>query len=261
MTVGSALILSIIEGITEFLPVSSTGHLILANTLLGIKQTETVKSFELFIQLGAILAVVFLYAQRIWREIKFWKILAIAFFPTGILGFTLYKGIKSSLLGNPVITIVSLGVGGLLLIAFERWHPAAKNHIQAGKTDRMAIRPMQALLISIGQSAAMIPGVSRSAATIVAGMLTGLSRAQAVEFSFLLAIPTMIVAVGYDLMKTAGQVSAQDIPLFILGFFGSFLTALITIRWFLRFISRHSFTGFGVYRIMLAIVYALFFLR
>lgn len=260
MTIALAALLSILEGITEFLPVSSTGHLILASTVLGIPQTDTVKSFELFIQLGAISAVILLYGRKIAHDSSLWKTLVLAFLPTGIIGLTLYKLIKSVLLGNPWITVVSLGFGGLFLIAFERWHPAAQKRDPSQETNLATIRPGQAIWIGLGQSLAMIPGVSRSAATIVAGMLTGLSRTQAVEFSFLLAIPTMIVAVGYDLIKTAGQLSVTDLPVFFVGFVGAFLTALVTIRWFLRYISGHTFAVFGVYRIILAITY-IFLLR
>lgn len=257
MTVGMALVLSIIEGITEFLPVSSTGHLILAGSLLGILSTDTVKSFELFIQLGAISAVVVLYARTILSNIRLWKVLAIAFLPTGIIGLTLYKLIKSVLLGNPLITVFALGIGGIAIIAFETWHPAAKKSNQS-PTDLAAMRPVQALWIGVGQSLAMIPGVSRSAATIITGMLTGLSRTQAVEFSFLLAIPTMAFATGYDLVKTADQLSFQDMPVFAVGFFGAFVTALITIRWFLRYVSGHTLAPFGIYRIALALAYLAF---
>lgn len=257
MSVGIAVVLSIIEGITEFLPVSSTGHLILAGTLLGIPQTDTVKSFELFIQLGAITAVVLLYARRILNTTRLWKVLALAFIPTGILGLTLYKLIKSVLLGNPLITVCALAVGGILLIAFEWWHPAATNPHAAKERDLATLSPMQAIWIGLGQSFAMIPGVSRSAATIVTGMSNGLSRTQAVEFSFLLAIPTMVFATGYDLIKTADQLSLQDIPIFAIGFIGAFITALITIRWFLRYIAHHTFVPFGIYRIAVAIAYVL----
>ncbi len=256
MTVGMALILSIIEGITEFLPVSSTGHLILAGMLLGIPSTYAVKSFELFIQLGAISAVVVLYARTILSNIRLWKVLAIAFLPTGIIGLTLYKLIKSVLLGNPLITVAALGIGGVLLIVFEKWHPAAKKS-DPPPMDLATMRPVQAILIGLGQSVAMIPGVSRSAATIITGMLTGLSRTQAVEFSFLLAIPTMAFATGYDLLKTADQLSFQDMPVFAVGFVGAFITALITIRWFLHYIAHHTFVLFGIYRIAVAIAYVL----
>lgn len=257
MTIALAALLSILEGITEFLPVSSTGHLILASTVLGIPQTDTVKSFELFIQLGAILAVLALYYQRILHDRKIWKPVALAFLPTGIIGLTLYTLIKSFLLGNPWVTIIALGIGGLVLIIFERWYPGAKKHTSSQETGHMNISPIQALWIGIGQSVAIIPGISRSAATIVTGMMTGLSRTQAVEFSFFLAIPTMVFATGYDLLKTVNQMSIADLPVFAVGFVGSFLTAWVTIRWFLRYVARHTFVLFGIYRIVLALVYLL----
>lgn len=249
-----ALVLGIVEGITEFLPVSSTAHLILTSHALRYTDDEFLKSFEIIIQLGAILAVVALYWRRL-LDVRLLRTLAIAFFPTGVIGLTLYKVVKGYLLGNLTIVLLSLLVGGAALILFDRRAPGTDE-----PADFSRISTRQAVLIGLFQSLAMIPGVSRSAATIVGGSLLGLPRRTIVEFSFLLAVPTMAAATGLELVKGyRGLVGHFDV--LALGFVVSFVTALFAVRTFLAYIRRRSFAAFGWYRIALAVVYYVVFLR
>ncbi len=244
-----ALILAIVEGVTEFLPISSTGHLILVSKILHLTQSEFVKSFEIFIQLGAILAVVLIYADTIWHDRNLVKKIIVAFLPTAVLGLIFYSFVKKYLLGSTIVTLLALLIGGILLIIFERWYQVR----QAPKTNLSQINFKQAFIIGIAQSFAMIPGVSRAAATIVGGLGLGLDRASAVKFSFLLAIPTMLAATGLDLFKSGFDFTGQELYLLTIGFLGSFITAFFAVKFFLRFIRTHSFVSFGVYRIILAI--------
>jgi len=202
MTLFHSILLSIIEGVTEFLPISSTGHMILAVRAIRIPETEFLKSFEIIIQLGSILAIVFLYAKRIVTDKTSWLKIFVAFLPSGIVGFILYKIIKQYLLGNPLVVVISLFVGGIVLILIEGYLKPKGKEV---KISELTIP--QAILIGLFQTISIIPGVSRSGATIIGGMLTGLSRKEAVEFSFLLAIPTMAVATGYDLIKSSPNFS------------------------------------------------------
>ena len=254
LTIIQAVILGLIEGFTEFLPISSTGHLILASKLLQIESTDFVKSFEIFIQLGAILAVVVLYLRRILSSRTILLKIAAGFVPTGIIGFFLYSTVKTYLLGNSLVTLWSLLIGGAWLIIFERWN---KTPLSVG-TDSDVITYRAAVLIGIFQSLAFIPGVSRAAASIIGSRLLGYSRETAVEFSFLLAIPTMLAATGYDILKGGVILNQEKFIVLGLGFITAFIVALITIKWLIVFIKHHSFTGFGIYRIVLAA--ALFFL-
>lgn len=246
------LILSIIEGITEFLPVSSTGHLILATKLLHIPESDFSKSFDIFIQLGAIMAVVSLYFARIRKEPMIIKPILIAFLPTGVLGVVFYKIIKSYLFGNDMVVVLALGGVGALLIMLERYwkkHPISKN------TTIMTLKTKDLLTIGFFQSFSMVPGVSRAASTIVGGMLTGLNRKEAVEFSFLLAVPTMAAATGLDLLKSAHNFTANELVLLGAGFLISWITAFLVIKTFIRMVANATFTGFGYYRIAIAMLY------
>ncbi|MFA5261175.1 MAG: undecaprenyl-diphosphatase UppP [Candidatus Omnitrophota bacterium] len=250
MNLFHAFILGVVEGLTEFLPVSSTGHLILSARLLGLPQTEFLKSFEIAIQLGAILAVVVFYARSFLVKREVLKRILVAFIPTGIAGLAFYKIIKKFLLGSPDVVVVSLFLGGILLIVFEKFYrekPGAKEDLS-----RLSFR--DAVLIGLFQSLAMIPGVSRSAATIVGGLVLGLRRKTIVEFSFLLAIPTMTAASAFDLLKSAGDLSwgAGQISLLAVGFVTSFAVAMISVKFLLHFIQRNNFVVFGVYRILAA---------
>ena len=255
MTAFEAIILGIIEGVTEFLPISSTGHLILVSHLLNIPNSDFLKSFEIVIQLGAICAVVLLY----WRSFLSFPIvtrLLIGFLPTAIIGFTLYPLVKGYLLGNIKVVVTALALGGLFLIIFELLHKEK----DGSKQTISEITYKQAFLIGIFQSIAIIPGISRSAATIIGGLLVGLKRVTIVEFSFLLAVPTMTAATGYDILKNYSIFSTETTLLLILGFVTAFIVALLVITSLLKFIKKHTFIPFGIYRIVLASVFFLVFL-
>ncbi|KKU92248.1 MAG: Undecaprenyl-diphosphatase [Microgenomates group bacterium GW2011_GWA1_48_10] len=256
VTIFQALLLSLVEGITEFLPISSTGHLILASQILDVAQTEFVKSFEIVIQFGAILAVVFLYRQRLVKDFEGWKKIITAFIPTAILGLILYKIVKSSLLGNSWVVVVSLFVGGILLVAIEKYFKS-KERVK----DFAKLSYKQSFLIGLGQSVSMIPGVSRSAATIITGMFLGMDRKSAAEFSFLLAVPTMAAATGLDLLKSRWAFSIDEYLLLTIGFVGAFFSALLAVKYFIEFVQKHTFVGFGIYRIVVALLFWLVFLR
>lgn len=248
----NALILGIVEGITEFLPISSTGHLILAAKALAVPSSDFLKSFEIIIQLGATTAVVALYAPRLIANRKRLLTILAAFAPVAAIGFLAYPLVKSFLLGSVNTVVWALFIGGVALIAFEFFHAKRK------KPELVYLTYRHAMLIGLFQSVALIPGVSRSAATIVGALLLGYKREAAVEFSFLLAIPTMLAASGYDLYKTGAAFSADQASLLAIGFGAAFITALLAVRWLLRFIKGHTFTAFGVYRIALAAVFFLF---
>ncbi|MBM3283886.1 undecaprenyl-diphosphatase UppP [Candidatus Gottesmanbacteria bacterium] len=246
-------LLSIVEGITEFLPISSTGHLILAGRILSLDQTEFMKSFEIIIQLGAILAVIILYWKTLLSNTRVWQRILIAFAPTAILGFSLYKYIKHFLLGNTSITLVSLFIGGIVLILLEKAYREEK--YISGKIEKLSYK--KAFLIGLFQSISMIPGVSRAAATIFGGLFLGLPRKNAVEFSFLLAIPTMLAAAILDIYKSHMNFTSYEYSFLTIGFLGSFVTAYFTVKYFLKYIQSHTFIPFGIYRIVLAILFFL----
>lgn len=250
----SVIILSIVEGLSEFLPISSTGHLVLASDLLGIPQTEFIKSFEIIIQLGAILAIVVLYAKTLLTNKDVWLRILTAFLPTAVVGLTLYRFIKDFLIGNTLVTLSALFLGGIALIALELVYKEKKSH-----TDKIEdLRLKQSFLIGLIQSLSIIPGVSRAAATIVGGMFLGLKRTTAVEFSFLLAIPTMAAATGLDLIKSEFAFSPEELVLLLVGFAGSFLVAIFAVKFLLKFIQNNTFIPFGIYRIILAILFWFF---
>ena len=249
----TALILGIVQGISEFLPISSTGHLILASHLMGLQHTEFLKSFEIAIQAGTILSVVALYWRSLMVDFEVIKRLAVAFLPTGLLGLTLYRLIKGYLLGSETVVLCSLLIGGILIIAFERWYREGEN----ATGDIRAMSYKNALIVGLFQSVAMIPGVSRSAATILGGLLLGLKRKTIVEFTFLLAVPTMLAATGYDLIKSGSQFSLDQVQYLLIGFVTAFVVALLSMQFLLRFIKTHTFIPFGIYRIVLVIVWVL----
>ena len=249
-----AIVLSLIEGATEFLPISSTGHLILASKLLGVSQTEFVKSFEIVIQLGAILAVVFLYFRTLTKRFDYWKKILIAFLPTGALGLVFYKIVKIYLLGNLNVVICSLFLGGVAMLILENLFAKKKLTKTTNKLSSNSY-----LLIGLWQSLAMIPGVSRALATIYAGLGEGLTREAATEFSFLLAIPTMAAATGLDLLKSSFQFTPGEFWLLLAGFFGAFISALLTVKALINFVKKHDFRSFAWYRIILAVVFRYIF--
>jgi undecaprenyl-diphosphatase len=248
-----ALIIGIVEGLTEFLPVSSTAHMILAQRAMGMADSEFLKSFDIIIQLGAILAVVALYWRKL-LDIRLLTKLAIAFVPTGIIGLTVYKTIKEHLLGNVPVVLAALVLGGIVLIIFDR-RPVAETETNFDEIDFK-----RAFAIGAFQAIAVVPGVSRSAATIVGGSLIGVGRRTIVEFSFLLAIPTMAAATLLDIIKSQSALAGNGVPLAI-GFVTAFITAIVAIKFFLAIIRKHAFSVFGIYRIVLAIAFYLVFGR
>ncbi|MSU54865.1 MAG: undecaprenyl-diphosphate phosphatase [Candidatus Staskawiczbacteria bacterium] len=250
MTAIQSVILGIVEGITEFLPISSTGHLILTSKLFGNADDSFTKSFEIAIQFGAILSVVVLYFKKVFSNKDLWKKVLVAFIPTAILGFVFYKLLKEVLLQSSIIVLWSLFVGGAALIIFELWYKKQDN---ANHTEEISYK--KSFLIGVAQSLAIIPGVSRAGATIVGGLLMKIKREAIVEFSFLLAVPTMAAATGYDLLKSADAFSFDQFYLLAIGFVVSFLVAIIAIKWLLGFIKNHTFISFGVYRIALALIF------
>jgi undecaprenyl-diphosphatase len=253
MSILHAIILGIVEGITEFLPISSTGHLILASKLLGLAQTEFLKSFEIAIQLGAILSVVYLYWRKVFANVSLIGRVAAGFVPTAIIGLIFYRSVKAMLESHETV-LWSLLVGGLVLIAFELW----QKDREAKTTDLDSISYTQALIIGTFQSISIIPGVSRAAATILGGMALGLSRKTVVEFSFLLAIPTMAAATGLDLVRSASQFNSADFGVLAIGFITSFIVAIISIKFLLKFVEKSDFIPFGIYRILAALLFWLF---
>ncbi|HET9011320.1 MAG TPA: undecaprenyl-diphosphate phosphatase [Gemmatimonadaceae bacterium] len=254
MSLLHALILGIVEGITEFLPVSSTAHLILASKLLAL-DSEFVKSFEIIIQFGAILSVVVLYFRKFfdWDVLKK---LAVAVVPTGVIGLTVYKAVKGYLLGNVTVVLLSLLIGGIALIVFERFQDGTGK----AEVDFSEITYRKAFLIGLFQAIAVVPGVSRSAATIVGGSLIGVSKRTIVEFSFMLAVPTMLAATGLELVKGKAAL-AGNYGVLAVGFVVSFVTAIVAIKSFLGYIKNRDFAAFGWYRIVLAVVYYLVIVR
>jgi undecaprenyl-diphosphatase len=252
MNIIQSIILSIIEGLTEFLPISSTGHMILASSIMNIPEDAFVKTFEISIQIGAIMAIVLLYAKRFLQGISIYLKLAIAFIPTGIIGFLAYPYIKTYLF-NPIIVSISLVLGGIVLILIDK-----KVVGQESKTAELEnISYKNAFFIGLFQSISMIPGVSRAAATIVGGIFNGLDKKQAIEFSFLLAVPTMFAATGYDLYKTTIVFSGHEIFLLSLGLVVAFITAWIAVKVFIKIVQNYGFKYFGYYRIIIGIIFLL----
>lgn len=254
MDILDAILLGVVEGITEFLPISSTGHLILTSSLLKIPTTEFLKTFEIAIQAGAILAVLSLYFKKLFN-IALLKHLFVAFLPTAVMGLLLYKVIKTYFLGNSTIVVVSLFVGGVVLILFEWWHKK-KDTIDTtphGQIEDIGYK--KALAIGLFQSIAIIPGVSRSGATILGGLILGIPRKTIVEFSFLLAVPTMLAATGFDVLKNYNELMSADIGLLLVGLITAFVVAVGVIQWLLFYIQNHSFIIFGFYRIIVAILF------
>ena len=250
------IILGLVEGITEFLPISSTGHLILAGRLLDVPSTEFVKSFEIIIQLGAILAVLALYWKKLFLDLKIFLRVAVAFIPTAILGVLFYGLVKKYLLGNVYVVLWSLLIGGIIMIAFEYGRKGKSVSVESLES----ITYKQALIIGAFQSIAFFPGVSRSAATIVGGLSLGISRDTIVELSFLLAVPTMIAATGMDLLKSGHSFSGGEVGMLLLGLVVAFASAILSIKFLLKYLKNHSFIPFGFYRIIIALAGFMIFL-
>lgn len=254
MNIINAILLGLVEGFTEFLPVSSTGHMILVSDILNLSNTDFLKSFEIAIQMGAILAIVVMYASKLLGNTKMYRRLFIAFLPAAIIGFLLYDYIKTYLF-NPVIVSGALILGGVFLIFLDR---RIKNHDKKDKAFE-EVSDKDALVVGFFQTLAMVPGISRAAATITGGVVRGLSKKQAMEFSFLLAVPTMFAATGYDLLKTSAGYSMYEFGLLGIGSIVSFISAWIAVKMFMSIIDKHGLAIFGYYRIILGVVYLLYF--
>jgi len=264
MSVIQAIILAIVEGLTEFLPVSSTGHMIIASSLMGINELPITKIFEVNIQFGAILSVVVLYWRRFLQSFDFYKKLLLAFIPAAVIGFAL-NDIVDEMLESVAITAVMLVLGGVVLLYVDEWFRNA---------DKEKVSHKNALVIGFFQCIAMIPGVSRSAASIIGGMTQGINRKAAAEFSFFLAVPTMLAAgvykfitdllqleisdlIKFDLVKIENSfdvIQPNDVKLLLIGNFVAFIIAMLAIQFFISFLTKYGFKMFGYYRIALGIV-------
>lgn len=253
MTITQTIIIAIVEGLTEFLPVSSTGHMILASAAMNIHDDEFVKTFEIFIQLGAILAIALMYIKRFFQGINIYLKLLASFIPTAIIGLMAYDYIKAYLF-NPIVVSVSLIIGGIILILIDKRVVSTETKVEEVED----ITYKNAFFIGLFQCLSMVPGTSRAAATIIGGVFNGLNKKQATEYSFLLAVPTMFAASGYDLLKTDLIFTSHQIAMLGLGTVIAFITAWIAVKIFLKFISNHGFTAFGYYRIVLGILFLIF---
>ena len=252
----AALILGLVEGLTEFIPVSSTGHMLLLGHFLGFESTG--KTFEIVIQLGALLAIISIYFRKLWTLATRWPVdaearrfligLLVAFAPAAVIGFVAYDFIKTVLFETPLVICIALIVGGVILLLLDRM-PKRPRWIDA---DAYPVRLY--FLIGLFQCLAMIPGVSRSGATIAGGLLLGTDKRSAAEFSFFLALPTMGAAVAYDLFKNRDVLDFSDLGLIAVGFVAAFLTALAVVRFLLEFVSRRGFAPFAWWRIVAGVL-------
>ncbi|HYD35133.1 MAG TPA: undecaprenyl-diphosphate phosphatase [Vitreimonas sp.] len=255
MTLFHALILGIVEGLTEFLPISSTFHLIFASKLLGIPETEFLKMFEVFIQSGAILSVVFLYGWETFKDRALWPKVVASFIPTAVIGFGLHEIIKSVFFETESLMImmfIGLGIG---FMAYE-WWLAKEDKQPAGAVATLTYS--QAIMVGLAQAVAVIPGVSRAGAVIVAMMLLGIRRDEAAKYSFILAVPTICGAAFLDIVKMRSELMAagDSIMLLMAGFVAAFFSALIVLKWFISYLQRHTLTQFGAYRVVAGMILA-----
>jgi len=254
MTYLQSIIIGIVEGITEFLPISSTGHMIITQWLLGVESTEFTKAFLVNIQFGAILSVVVLYWKRFFQTLDFYYKLAFAFFPAAVFGFLLNDYIDE-LLSNVLVVGITLLLGGIILVFVDKWFES--NEMQ--ESEPMTFR--KALIIGFFQCISMVPGVSRSAATIIGGLTQKLNRKNAAEFSFFLAVPTMFAASAYKIFKlyrdpsgVGIKVLTENLPVLIVGNIVAFIVAWIAIKSFIAFLTKHGFKVFGWYRIVVGLI-------
>lgn len=250
MNIFEVIVLAIVEGLTEFLPVSSTGHMIIASSLMGIQSDNFVKLFTVAVQLGTILSVVVLYFKRFFRSFDFYFKLLVAFIPAIVFGL-LFSDMIDELLESPLTVAVSLLIGGIILLFVDKWF----NNANVDDADKITYPT--ALKIGIFQCFAMIPGVSRSGASIVGGMSQKLTRKAAAEFSFFLAVPTMFAATAkklYDFYKDGHTINSQELNLLLIGNLVGFVVALIAIKSFIGFLSKNGFKVFGIYRIIVGAI-------
>jgi len=249
MDILQAIIIGIIEGFTEFLPISSTGHMIIASEFLGIEQSAVVKAYEVIIQFSAILAVILLYRDKInLKEIVLWQKIIVAFFPLAIVGFLLKDGIKEIFTVSTVAWMFI--IGGIIFLIVEYFHKDEAS--ESKELDDVSWR--QALIIGFGQVLSLVPGTSRAGSTIIAGMLSGVNRKASTEFSFLLAIPVMMAVSGYDLLKHYQDFIGADLTAFAVGFVVAFIVAYATIKLLIVFLQRFTFVAFGIYRIIFGVI-------
>ena len=253
MNLLNTIILGFVEGMTEFLPISSTAHLIIISKLLNISQSDFQKLFEVFIQSGAILAVVFLYFNELRGNFKILKTLFFSFLPTALVGFFLYKVIKNAFFESLNLIVFSLFFVGIFFIIIEIL-VNKKNIVLKKKIEKIDI--FQALIIGLAQSLAVVPGVSRAGAVILSMIILGYRRDESAKYSFLLSMPTIFMASFYDLYKSKDILltNLNQVGILLIGFFISFIFALISVKWLIGFLKKNSLIVFGIYRILLAII-------
>ena len=249
MDIFQAIIIGIIEGFTEFLPISSTGHMIVASEFLGVEQSAVVKAYEVIIQFSAILAVILLYREKINpKEITLWSKIMVAFFPLAIVGFILKDWIKEIFVTETVAWMFI--IGGVIFIVVEYFHKDEES--SSPEIDDVTWK--QAITIGFAQILSLVPGTSRAGSTIIGGMVVGVSRKASTEFSFLLAIPVMMAVSGYDLLKHYHDFVGADLTAFAVGFIVAFVVAYITIKMLIVFLQRFTFVAFGIYRIVFGVI-------
>ena len=258
MNIFHAFILGIVEGLTEFLPISSTAHLIVASRILHIPQTDFQKFFEVFIQFGAILAVAVLFAKELLTHRKLIYSLILSFLPTAVIGFVLYKIIKNVFFEAYGLMVFVFIVFGIVFIVQELWLKKTGREKQHRSVDMMTAT--QAVIVGLAQSLAVIPGVSRSGIVIVCLLFLGFRRDESAKYSFLLALPTIAAASLYDLYKSRNVLmgAGGNISALVVGFVMSFIVAYMAIRWFIKYLQKHSLAEFGVYRIVGGLIWAVF---
>ena len=249
MDIFQAIIIGIIEGFTEFLPISSTGHMIVASEFLGVSQDALTKAYEVIIQFAAILAVMLIYKEKMsFKQIDLWQKLFVAFLPLAIIGYIFKDQIKT--LFTVEIVAWMFIIGGFIFLIVEHFYEEKKAHV----THVEKVNYKQAFWVGVAQIFSLIPGTSRAGATIIGGLLVGLDRKTSMEFSFLLAIPVMAAVTGYDLLKHYQDFADANWGAFIAGFITAFIVAYLTIKLFLAFIQRFTFVAFGIYRILFGVI-------
>jgi undecaprenyl-diphosphatase len=252
MTIFDAIILGIVEGITEYLPVSSTAHLILTAQLLGLKQDSFLKAYEIIVQIAPIFSVMLIYKERLVQSLDLWYKLIFSFIPTGVVGLFFHKQIEAMFSTNS--TLILMFFTGLVFLVIEYFYKEKEHHIS--QLEDVSYR--QALYIGIFQIFSLIPGVSRSGVTILGAMLIGLKREVSMSFSFLLAIPTMGAASGYMMLKEYETIMQGNFELLLVGFIISFIIGYIAVKSFLAIVARYNFTPFGIYLVVASLLFGLF---
>lgn len=260
MTILHTIIIGIVEGLTEFLPISSTAHMMITSKLLGLDQTHTVKSFEIAIQLGAILAAFSIFLKDFFK-LKNIKELFVGFLPTAILGLLFYKIIKNYFFGNYLAIAISLIVGGVIIILVENYVAKRYKSEKYKNNLKTEVNMSDSVKLGFAQSVALMPGVSRSGAIIIAGLLMNIKREVVMKYAFMLAVPTMAAATFYDLLKSYKELTSDSISLIAIGFVFAFITAYFTVGYVLRYVRNHDFKIFGYYRIILGVLILIFFLN